>query len=143
MGEVARANCFLPLDEYLTSVRLDELKHDSVGPSFASYCFEDHVWALPIDAAAQVAGYRADLLQSNGFAVPETWEGVLDLAKFRRGFVSVALFPLDALICFICFFTICANLGEEPFATGDRVVSNDIGGRARGARRIAPCLPGG
>jgi multiple sugar transport system substrate-binding protein len=127
MGEVARANCFLPLDEYLTSARLDELKHDSVGPSFASYCFEGHLWALPIDAAAQVAGYRADLLQSNGFEVPGTWEEVLELAKFRPGFVSVALFPLDALIC---FFTICANLGEAPFATGGRVVSNDIGERA-------------
>jgi multiple sugar transport system substrate-binding protein len=127
MGEVARENCFLPLDEHFTSRQLQELKNDSVDPSYLSYCFAGHLWALPIDAAAQVTGYRADLLQSAGLQVPQTWEEVLGLAKFRRGFVSLALFPLDALIC---FFTLCANLGEPPFTRGDKVVGKDIGQRA-------------
>lgn len=127
MGEVARARCFLALDEHYTPGQLEELKRDSVGPSYLSYCFEGHQWALPIDAAAQVAGFRADLLQNNGFKVPQTWEDVLELAKFRRGFVSVALFPLDALIC---FFTFCANLGEPPFTTNDKVVSTGTGQHA-------------
>jgi multiple sugar transport system substrate-binding protein len=89
-----------------------------------SYWFDDHLWALPIDAASQVAGYRADLLQANGFKVPQTWEDVLDLAKFRRGFVTPALSPLDSLMC---FFTMCANLGEPPFKQDDKVVSREIG----------------
>jgi multiple sugar transport system substrate-binding protein len=124
MGVVAREKCFLPLDEYFTRPHLDELKHDSVGPSYVSYWFDDHLWALPIDAASQVAGYRADLLQANGFKVPQTWEDVLDLAKFRRGFVTPALSPLDSLMC---FFTICANLGEPPFTQNDKVVPREIG----------------
>jgi multiple sugar transport system substrate-binding protein len=133
MGEVARANCFLPLDEHFTPAELAELKDDSVGPSYLSYCFAGHQWALPIDAAAQVAGYRADLLQGAGFAVPQTWEEVLDLAKFRRGFVSVALFPLDALIC---LFTLCANLGDPPFSGSDTVVGKDIGQQALDRLRL-------
>jgi len=124
MGQVAREKCFLALDEYFSPAQLDELNRDSVGPSFVSYWFDDHLWALPIDAAAQVAGYRADLLQANGFKVPQTWEDVLDLAKFRRGFVTPALSPLDSLMC---FFTMCANLGEAPFARSDKVVPIEVG----------------
>src|SRR5438270_910803 len=124
MGQVAREKCFLALDKYFSPAQLDELKRDSVGPSYVSYCFDDHLWALPIDAASQVAGYRADLLQANGFKVPQTWEDVLDLAKFRRGFVTPALSPLDSLMC---FFTMCANLGEPPFKQDDKVVSREIG----------------
>jgi multiple sugar transport system substrate-binding protein len=124
MGLVAREKCFLPLDEYFTRDELQELSRDSVGQSYLSYCFEGHQWALPVDAAAQVAGYRADLLQANGFNVPQTWEEVAELAKFRRGFVTPALSPLDSLMC---FFTMCANLGEPPFAQSDKVVSKEVG----------------
>ena len=116
MGQVAKETCFLPLDQHFTPAQLQELEQDSGGQSYLSYSFEGHQWALPIDAAAQVAGYRADLLQANGFKVPQTWEEVLNLAKFRRGFVTAALSPLDSLMC---FFTICANLGDPPFAQGD------------------------
>src|SRR5438270_13723886 len=91
MGQVARERCFLALDEHCTPEQLKELQRDSMGQSYASYCVEGHQWALPIDAAAQVAGYRADLLQRNGFKVPQTWEEVVSLAKFRRGFVTPAL----------------------------------------------------
>jgi multiple sugar transport system substrate-binding protein len=127
MGEVARKKCFLPLDEHVSSAQLQELENDSVGPSYSSYYYEGHQWALPVDAAAQVAGYRADLLERAGLDVPETWEQVLDVAKLRRGFVSAALFPLDALIC---FFSLCANLGEPPFTGSDAIVTRDIGQEA-------------
>jgi|SRR5581483_7644761 len=127
MGQVARERCFLPLDEHCPAARLKEFQHDSVGHSFASYWFEDHVWALPIDAASQVAGYRADLLQANGFKVPQTWEEVFDLAKFRRGFVTPALLPLDSLMC---FFSICANLGEPAFHGREAVVTKKTGKQA-------------
>jgi multiple sugar transport system substrate-binding protein len=127
MGVVAQEKCFLPLDEFFAGDQLQELSGDSVGQSYSSYCFEGHQWALPIDAAAQVAGYRADLLQANGFSVPQTWEEVMQLAQFRRGFVTPALSPLDSLMC---FFTICANLGEAPFTSNHKVVSKKIGQQA-------------
>lgn len=127
MGQVARERCFLPLDENLTAAQLQELERDSVGQSYLSYCFEGHQWALPIDAAAQVAGYRADLLQGNRFKVPQTWEEVLNLAKFRHGFVTPALSPLDSLMC---FFTMCANMGDPPFTRGNEVVAKNIGQQA-------------
>lgn len=133
MGQVARERCFLALDEHFALKQLDRLKRDSVGQSYLSYCFEGHQWALPIDAAAQVTGYRADLLQGNGFKVPQTWEEVLNLAKFRRGFVSTPLSPLDSLMC---FFTICANLGEPAFSEPDKVVSGKVGQQALERLRV-------
>ncbi|HEY7354564.1 MAG TPA: extracellular solute-binding protein [Terriglobales bacterium] len=123
MGQVAKERCFLPLDQQFTPAQLQELQEDSVGRSYASYCFEGHLWALPIDAASQVTGYRSDLLQANGFEVPKTWEEVFELAKFRKGFVTPALLPLDSLMC---FFTLCANLGEPPFSGNDAVVRGEI-----------------
>jgi len=127
MGQVAQKKCFLPLDEHFTPVQLRELERDSVGASYESYFFEGHQWALPIDAAAQVAGYRADLLKANGFEVPQTWEDVFDLAEFRRGFVSPALSPLDSLMC---FFTLCANLGGPPFTSTEKPLAIEIGEEA-------------
>jgi multiple sugar transport system substrate-binding protein len=137
MGQVARAACFLPLDEHFTAAQLQEFKQDSVGLSYESYCFQGHLWALPIDAAAQVAGYRPDLLEAAGLKLPQTWEEVFHLAKVRQGFVSAALSPLDSVMC---FFTLCANLGEPPFASSERVVSGDIGQQALSRlRALAEC----
>ena len=133
MGQVAQEGCFLPLDQHFTEPQLRELERDSVGASYRSYYFEGHQWALPVDAAAQVAGYRADLLEANSFKVPQTWEEVLSLAKFRQGFVSPALSPLDSLMC---FFTLCANLGEPPFHGSEQVVGKEIGQQALERLRI-------
>ena len=82
---------------------------------------------LAIDAAAQISGYRADLLESLGAPVPKTWNDVFELAAVRPGFVSVALLPVDALMC---FFTLCANAGEEPFRSGDQLISPEAGQHA-------------
>ena len=133
MGQVAKEKCFLPLDEHFTAAQLGALEQDSVGPSYRSYYFAGHQWALPVDAAAQVAGYRADILEANGFKVPQTWEEVFDLAKFRKGFVSPALSPLDSLMC---FFTLCANLGEPPFTSNDKPFSSEIGEHALERLRV-------
>ena len=52
-----------------------------VGPSLASYRYDGHIWALPVDAAAQVAVSRPDLMQRLGAEVPRTWEDVIRLGK--------------------------------------------------------------
>lgn len=124
MGDVAQARAFLALDEHLPPVLLQQFAADSVGPSHASYFMDGHQWALAIDTSAQVAGYRPDLLEREGAKVPITWEDVFALASIRPGFVSLPLFPLDALLA---FFSICANAGESPFQSPERVVSRETG----------------
>jgi multiple sugar transport system substrate-binding protein len=56
---------------------LRRLEAQSLGPSFGTYESAGHVWALPIDAATQVACYRPDLLPRP----PRTWDEVIELAR--------------------------------------------------------------
>lgn len=124
MGTAARDGCLVALDKYLSSSDRQRLADEAVGKSYQSYIFDNELWALPIDAAAQVAAYRPDLLERLGQPVPRTWDDVLALARLQPGVVSVPLMPTDALMA---FFTLCANAGEEPFsASPDRVATDTI-----------------
>ncbi len=137
MGELANSASFLPLDQFLPADLLRDLENDSTGASHKSYCLGGHQWALAIDAAAQVAGYRADLLERAGASLPRTWEDVWELARVRRGFVSLPLWPLDALMC---FFTLCANAGDPVLHDSQRAVGRDAGTYAlHMLRRLRDC----
>lgn len=124
MGTLAQAKRFLPLDEHLPAVLLRDFAADSTGPSYFSYQMDGHQWALAVDAAAQVAGWRADLLEREGFRAPQTWEDVFAVARVRPGFVSLPLWPLDTLMC---FFTLCANAGDPCFVEPERLVRRETG----------------
>jgi multiple sugar transport system substrate-binding protein len=124
MGQVARERCFLPLDDLVDETDLQLLAASSAGASHESYHYAGRQWALAIDAACQVSGFRPDLLDQAGATVPQTWEQVLALAKIRQGFVSMPLSPVDALIT---FFTLCANCGRPPFESEDRVAEKETG----------------
>lgn len=122
IGMAAENTLLAPLDEHLPRAFLDEQAAASVGRSHRSYSFRGHHWALAIDAAAPVSGWRPDLLARAGATVPRTWAELLDLA--RRGLVAFPGIPIDSLMH---FFMMCIGLGEAPFAQPDRVVSEDIG----------------
>lgn len=124
MGDLAQSRAFLPLDDYLPSDQLKRFAADSVGPSYASYHMGGHQWALAIDASGQVAGYRPDLLDREGLAVPTTWDEVFALVNLRPGSVSLPLLPLDALLA---FFSLCANAGDPPFQSKVCVVRREAG----------------
>jgi multiple sugar transport system substrate-binding protein len=132
VGALARSRCFLALDEFLSPEQLQTFAADTTGPSWPSYTMDGHQWALAIDAAAQVMGYRADLLEKAGLAVPATWEDLFIVARVRRGFVTLPLFPLDA---FLAFCSICANAGDPAFAQPGQAVSRKTGEYALGLLR--------
>ena len=118
MGIIARQGCFVPLDEVGRSRELALLADQTVGSSHASYEFDRHQWGLAIDAAAQVAVYRPDLIPRP----PTRWPEVLALAK--AGKVLWPLKPVDALMS---FFTLAANLGS-PCASGkERLIGREEG----------------
>ncbi|HEX5936574.1 MAG TPA: extracellular solute-binding protein [Actinomycetota bacterium] len=126
IGEAIAAGAIRRLDGLVDDAFLEEQRRSSVGRSYESYTWDGGQWALPIDAAAQVAAYRADLLESAGAAVPRTWEEVSELAASGVG-VAIAAIPVDV----ICgFLGICRSLGAEPFAPGDGVVPSEVGAEA-------------
>lgn len=125
MGTVAKGGYLVPLDDYISAEDLSNLRTESVGASHESYFYQGHQWALAVDAAAQVAGYRPDLLAAAGVTVPSTWNEVSELAQIRQGFVTTPLLPVDS---FCSFLTLCNSFGETPFTAGSQeVIGKDAG----------------
>lgn len=77
LGQATSAGALLPLEQLFSSEELQLWRSRTVGQSYDSYLYEGHQLALPIDAAAQVAAFRPDLVDD----VPDTWSGVLDLPQ--------------------------------------------------------------
>ena len=124
-GFAAKTKSIVPLDFYLPSDYLADQERNSVGHSYESYFYDEHLWALPIDAATPVASSRPDLLQERGLALPKSFEDLLDIAN--QGLVAFAGIPIDVLMN---FYTLCCSLGEDPCQSDDVVVSKETGIRA-------------
>jgi multiple sugar transport system substrate-binding protein len=128
IGEAVTKGLLLPLDEYLPVDFLKDHERNSVGQSHASYSYGGHQWALAIDAATPVAGWRADLMERAGAEVPQTWSVVTELA--RRGLVATPGLAIDSLMA---FFMLANALGAEPFRSEGAVIEleqTDVGAQA-------------
>ncbi len=107
-GDIAASRCLRPLDELVEGAA----DRAFVGPSLSSYRHDGHVWALPVDAATQVAVYRTDLLALLDSEIPTSWDEMFALGKRARDrdqFLAVGLRGVHGLMT---FFTLCANQGK-------------------------------
>jgi multiple sugar transport system substrate-binding protein len=118
VGQITGENCLVPLDAADREADLAAIAAGGVGASCQSYTWQGRQWALPIDAAAQVLAYRADLIREP----PRQWGEVVALA--RAGKVALPLKPPHSLMA---FFTLCANLGRPCHLEGDTLVDGDVG----------------
>ncbi|MGB6428953.1 MAG: extracellular solute-binding protein [Candidatus Acidiferrales bacterium] len=125
IGQAAEENVLLPLNEWIPEEFLGMQAAASVGASHASYAYAGRQWALAIDAAAPIAGWRPDLLRRAEAAIPRTWSELLELAG--RGLVT---FPAKAIDSLMHFYMFCDALGAGPFREDNAVVSEEIGIRA-------------
>lgn len=112
----AAQGLLVALDQVGRDDELGALSGQSVGRSHASYEHAGHQYALAIDAAAQVAVHRPDLLPSP----PATWDEVLELA--RTGRVLWPAKPVDAISSFL---TLAANRGAAIATYG--FVEREVG----------------
>jgi multiple sugar transport system substrate-binding protein len=125
IGFAVDRECLVPLDARLDRGFLRDQEANSVGRSYESYLWDGHVWALAIDAAAQVASVRPDLLAALGRDVPRTWDEVEALARDARrirAFVALPSIPVDA---FLSYCAIAVADGVDPFG-GDRVARASV-----------------
>ncbi len=117
VGEIAEGALMVPFDDHLSAEEKAFFECDSVGKSWQSYQRDGRQWALPIDAACQVASCRPDLL-SRYATVPASHADVLSLARALRKdgkWIGLPLVPTDAM-CLILTFT-------NPPADGDGFLS--------------------
>lgn len=137
-GYAAEHPVLVPLDEHLPPDFITDQAANSVGASHASYEMGGHLWALAVDAATPVSGWRPDLLKRADAEPPATWNDLLALA--RRGLVVT---PAASVDCLMHLYMLCLGLGEEPFQSNDEVVSANVGVQALELLRelIALCGP--
>lgn len=118
VGQIAEDDCLLPLDGAAHAGALAALEKGSVGPSFASYWWSGRLWALPLDAAAQVQAWNPQELPEP----VQDWREVMALA--RRGRVSCPLRPPHSLMS---FFTLCGQAGWSCGGEEDTLIDGEAG----------------
>ncbi|MBS1602889.1 MAG: extracellular solute-binding protein [Bacteroidetes bacterium] len=116
MGEAASKALLLPLEDYLPERFFQVQAAQSVGPSYDSYGWEGRHYALPVDAAAQVAVMRKDLADAIGWRPPAYTEALRAAAEELPSgkFVAVPLCPTDI---WCVFLTLCAQYTGGEFFT--------------------------
>lgn len=124
-GHAAAKEILAPIDDWIDREFLDEQRVNSVGCSHASYLYGGHQWALAIDAATPISGWRPDLLERNHAHRPKSWQELLALAE--RGLVALPAIPVD---CLMHFYMFCTSLGEAPFTRPGEVIEESVGVRA-------------
>ena len=127
VGYAAAHGALVNLAPFLSEPEKRQIAADSVGPSWESYWYSDGLWALPIDAATQVASYRPDLLLQFSSEVPRTFDEVLALARKAHEmgkFIAVPACPTDAISL---FFTLSANLGHPIAEASDFFIDDAVG----------------
>lgn len=124
-GFAAKTKSIVPLDYYLSDDYLKDQQRNSVGQSYESYFYDEHLWALPIDAATPVAASRPDLFTEKNLQLPQSFKDLLALAD--RGLVAFAGISIDVLMN---FYTLCCSLGEDPCQNDSEVISIETGVKA-------------
>lgn len=109
VGDAVASNCLLPFAH---------LADEYVGPTLDSYKMNDLYWAVPVDAACQVAAYHSDRLAQP----PRSYDEVFELAK-RGVRIGASLSGIHALMA---LFTLLAQMGY-PVATrkGDELPDSE------------------
>jgi multiple sugar transport system substrate-binding protein len=140
IGSGVKSKALVPLDEHVPAGYLADQARHSVGPSYQSYSWEGHQWALAVDAAAQVSAYRPDLLEAQSLRVPETWEEVFELTEALPAGTKIGL-ALNPTHAFCTFITLCAHISGNAFLEEATAVDLSVGEEALNfLRRLVPVI---
>jgi multiple sugar transport system substrate-binding protein len=112
VGQAHKLKLLADLSPFISPAQRAWLDAGALGASWASYQWAGGLYGLPIDAAAQVAAWRPDLMAKAGRHAPATFAQLLRLARDLREhgmWVAITGCPTDA-ICHL--MTLAANSGH-------------------------------
>ena len=118
VGQITRERCLAPLE---SGMDVACLAKEYVGASLASYVWEGSLWALPIDAAAQVQAWRPDRLSHP----PRDWTAMLQLAAAGQ-----VLCPLRPPHNLMALFTLSGLAGSPGRIEGPDLLDREGAGLA-------------
>ena len=120
MGQADKNKLLFPIENYLSENELAGHASQSVGRSFQSYRYNNHLYALPIDAAALVSAYRKDLFDKIGLEIPKTREDLIQIYKNIPKEFSIA-WPLCSVDLWCTFLTLCAQDAGRDFISNYQI----------------------
>ncbi|MBO3677024.1 carbohydrate ABC transporter substrate-binding protein [Streptomyces sp. NEAU-YJ-81] len=110
LADAVEAQALLPLDTLVDAAELDRWRARTAGASFDSYQHQNRQWAVPLDAAAQVAAVHPDGPPAQAL---RTWNDVLTHAV--RHSITLCLGGPHA---FLTFTSIALAHGAAPGGAG-------------------------
>lgn len=139
IGEAVASDCLHALEDLYSADQIEAWKAQSVGPSFASYHWQNQTWAVPLDVATQVMARRADIVE----AAPHSWDEVVALAAAHTVAQSIA--GPHALLT---LFSMVAGMGghvggavlmaDDPACEALALMHRLYGLRPRGSEMLNP-----
>lgn len=120
MGQANANNLLIPLEEFISTSVLKKLREESVGPSFESYHYDGHQYALSVDAAALVSAYRKDMIKNAKLKLPSQRQDLFDFYK-KIPSSQRAAWPLCATDLWCTFLTMCAQDAGKDFIKNQAV----------------------
>lgn len=119
-GMVFSGSLFSPLND-IEALGTDK-EGDYIGPSLASYRYQDKQYGAPLDGATTHGLYRADLLARLDRPVPRSWQEAIDLGREARARGLYLALPVAAPHGYMAIAALCSNMGyavsldpEKPF----------------------------
>jgi multiple sugar transport system substrate-binding protein len=116
LGEALALGSLQPIDEVIGEDAAQRLVADAVGRSGESYVLDGRLWALPLDAATQVAAYGRGLEET-----ATTWDDMVALSARADVALSVA-----GPHAFLSFSSVCASLGAVIGGGPDALVDREV-----------------
>lgn len=130
-------NLVTDLKKLLTRHQWDDLQNNCVGASFDSYIFDDKLLAIPIDLATPVPSWRPDLINTNSFKLPVTWEDLILMADRHQ--VIMPAFNADL---FLNWMMLLYALEAHPFENRDAIAEKNKAIEAASLlKRLAEPMP--
>jgi multiple sugar transport system substrate-binding protein len=120
VGSASTNKLLLSLDDYLPRSFLKMQEEQSIGEGFNSYWYNNHCWALPIDAAAQVAAFRKDITDLINWTLPKDVTKLIEAATELPNKYSIGV-PLCPTDIWCVFLTLCAQ-----YANGNAFIEDGI-----------------
>lgn len=125
MGQADKNGLLLRLEEHLCQDQIKAFEAEAFGLCYKIYQYNNHLYAVPIDAAALVGAYRKDLIDKTGLNLPTTRNELKSFyARVPSGYsVAWALCPTDI---WCSFLTLCAQNAGRGFIK-NREIDSKIG----------------
>lgn len=113
-GEATKKNILVNLKEYIGKDFLQDLSQNSIGKTFDSYCFDNKLIALPVDAAAIVSAANNQWFESVNLSIPKNLKEVIELKK-KLPLDKKMLISLSSTDMWCVLLSLCATSSDGNF----------------------------